>query len=171
MKPSNRLKAFWQSTRAGEQRSCGTCTLCCKVVGVQALAKPKNKWCQHCVPGKGCSIYGEHPNECRDFSCTWLQNELPDDWFPTKSKMVMRDDNGGFVCEVDIGFPQNWRKAPYYGDLMELAAHGLSRPAGQQFFVNIFVGMHCYGMTPEGPVDIGVVGVGETIKWTTETTR
>src|SRR4051794_24207443 len=38
-------------------RSCGTCTLCCKVVGVLEIDKPGGVWCRHCVSGKHCAIY------------------------------------------------------------------------------------------------------------------
>ena len=30
-------------------RTCGTCTLCCKAVAVEELAKPIGDWCPHCV--------------------------------------------------------------------------------------------------------------------------
>jgi MinD superfamily P-loop ATPase len=38
-------------------RSCGSCSMCCYMMGVEALDKPKYRWCQHCKTGKGCSIY------------------------------------------------------------------------------------------------------------------
>ena len=30
-------------------RACGSCTLCCKTMGVDELAKPPGVWCQHCL--------------------------------------------------------------------------------------------------------------------------
>jgi hypothetical protein len=39
-------------------RSCGTCSLCCKLPYVAELNKPINTWCPHARPGHGgCSIY------------------------------------------------------------------------------------------------------------------
>ena len=40
-------------------RTCGTCTLCCKVMAIAALKKPMNKWCEFCDKGAGCKIYPE----------------------------------------------------------------------------------------------------------------
>ena len=37
------------------KRTCGTCTLCCKVYDIPAVAKPMGKWCDHCDVGKGMS--------------------------------------------------------------------------------------------------------------------
>jgi hypothetical protein len=43
------------------KRACGDCTLCCKVMAIEALAKPAGSWCRHCKPGQGCAIYAERP--------------------------------------------------------------------------------------------------------------
>jgi hypothetical protein len=45
------------------ERSCGDCTLCCKVMAVEALGKPAGSWCSHCKPGRGCLIYETRPEE------------------------------------------------------------------------------------------------------------
>jgi hypothetical protein len=71
-------------------RTCGECTLCCKVMGVTSLQKPRDRWCQHCEPGKGCQIYEQRPAECREFRCLWLDWEwMPEDLRPDKSKVVL----------------------------------------------------------------------------------
>ncbi|MGM4958232.1 hypothetical protein ACT4MK_23450 [Bradyrhizobium barranii] len=43
------------------KRACGDCTLCCKVMAIEALAKLAGSWCRHCKPGQGCAIYAERP--------------------------------------------------------------------------------------------------------------
>ena len=43
-------------------RTCGICTLCCKAVPVEALRKPRDRWCPHCAKGKGCTIYPTRPD-------------------------------------------------------------------------------------------------------------
>ena len=64
-------------------RSCGTCTLCCKVFPVPDLAKPAGKWCQHCQPGKGCRIHETRPEVCRKFFCGWMVSPgLGPEWKP-----------------------------------------------------------------------------------------
>jgi len=55
-------------------RSCGECTLCCRLERIAELAKPRNEWCVFCEIGKGCAIYGDHPNSCKSFKCWWLTN-------------------------------------------------------------------------------------------------
>src|SRR5262245_197346 len=56
------------------KRTCGDCTLSCKVMAIEALAKPASAWCSHCRPSHGCAIYPERPTECEDFACLWLVN-------------------------------------------------------------------------------------------------
>jgi hypothetical protein len=52
--------------------TCGECTLCCKVLDVPEIQKPKDVWCQHAHRPNGCSIYPDRPERCRTFSCLWL---------------------------------------------------------------------------------------------------
>lgn len=52
-------------------RSCGPCRLCCLVMAVPEIHKPKGEWCRHAC-ATGCGIYAERPQPCRDFECAWL---------------------------------------------------------------------------------------------------
>ena len=72
-------------------RSCGTCSLCCKLPEIVVLNKPTNAWCQHCKPGKGgCGIYQTRPEKCQNFGCGWLTNlSFYDDWFPARAKLYV----------------------------------------------------------------------------------
>ncbi len=56
-------------------RSCGDCTLCCKLIGIPELEKPPGTWCLRCTIGKGCQIYDTRPEACRNFRCAWLADE------------------------------------------------------------------------------------------------
>ncbi len=99
-------------------RECGTCNLCCKVIAVDALHKPAGVWCQHAVPGKGCSIYGTHPGECKSFQCGWLSTpELGDEWKPTTSRFVLLRRDGALIVYVDPNHRGAWKKQPYYSIL------------------------------------------------------
>jgi hypothetical protein len=55
-------------------RSCGSCSLCCKVMPVQELSKPAGQWCVHAVPGSrydGFSAHRtppHHPRELVNFN-------------------------------------------------------------------------------------------------------
>lgn len=54
-----------------EGRTCGRCTVCCTVLAVGEIGKPRLAPCAHEVRG-GCGIYAERPRSCRTFECTWL---------------------------------------------------------------------------------------------------
>lgn len=55
------------------QRSCGSCTLCCRLPEIDEFAKPPDVACSHCT-GSGCAIYDGRPQVCRDFLCRWMTN-------------------------------------------------------------------------------------------------
>ncbi len=64
-------------------RSCGDCTLCCKLLPVVGVDKPANTRCRH-QSRKGCAVYGKTgaplgkprmPMECKLWSCRWLVDE------------------------------------------------------------------------------------------------
>jgi hypothetical protein len=68
-------------------KSCGGCTLCCKVLSIKELAKPQGAWCPKCSVGRGCSIYAQRPEECRAFTCGYLQLDyLGPVWWPASIK-------------------------------------------------------------------------------------
>lgn len=66
-------------------RECGTCTACCEgsiggnIYGKELLGAP----CRFVTIGKGCNIYENRPNKCRNFFCAWILDEnLPDEFKP-----------------------------------------------------------------------------------------
>ena len=86
-------------------RSCGSCTLCCKLMSIDAIGKPTGQWCWVCAIGKGCQVYDNRPEACRAWSCLWiLRPELPDDLRPDRCKVVMDPQDGSLVLHAD---PQN----------------------------------------------------------------
>jgi len=106
-------------------RSCDRCTLCCKLLPVEELAKPGGTWCQHCEPGTGCRIYAERPHACQVFFCGWLINgEVALHWRPRDSRMVLhfQPAQNRTVVHVDPGRPDAWRKAPYHAELQAVAS-------------------------------------------------
>jgi hypothetical protein len=64
-------------------RKCGDCTLCCTLAGVNELKKPPGTPCRH-LKGKGCGIYPDRPNACRDFACGWLLGNFDERFRPDK---------------------------------------------------------------------------------------
>jgi hypothetical protein len=70
------------------QRTCGSCTACCKTHQILEIGKFGGIWCEHCTIGQGCSIYPDRPEECRAFECQWLKGYGADDERPDCTKVV-----------------------------------------------------------------------------------
>jgi len=144
-------------------RQCGSCTMCCKVLGIRELAKPVGAWCPHCAPGRGCKIYESRPSECRTFSCGWLSDPAcPEDWRPDRSKLVFCPDSESrnVVVRIDAGSPDAWRREPYHSWLRNKAAQGLS--AGTLVIVS--VNNNATLILPEGEQFIGLLNAGDQIE-------
>lgn len=52
-------------------RSCGPCTACCTLMGVEEINKAIYTRCDK-LCASGCSIYADRPPSCADFACAWL---------------------------------------------------------------------------------------------------
>lgn len=150
-----------QSTELVPGRSCGNCTLCCKVLGIVELAKPLGEWCPNCEVGRGCKIYGERPVECRDFHCGYLAwPMIREHWYPATSKMVlMTDDGNRLTIHVDPARPGAWRTKPYYDEIKQMAR----RAAQQMQQVMVCIGKRSVVILPEEDVDLGIVADDERI--------
>ena len=151
------------SASAAPARSCGKCSLCCKVLGIGALNKPAGSWCTHCRPGKeACTIYAQRPSECDTFNCVWLTNtELEAAWYPLTAKIVVTLENEGHrvAIRVDPSSPTRWREEPYYSRLKHWARYGVDHRAQ----VVVYVGSRATVVLPNKDVDLGPVDVGDFI--------
>ena len=103
------------------KRECGSCTLCCKLIGVEELKKPQNVWCRHCNIGQGCKIYDTRPQGCRDFSCLWLKGLIPEELKPNDVHHVfdMTLDGKRLVVHSD---PDRQHRQRIVEDFMEKVA-------------------------------------------------
>ncbi len=99
------------SVQAAIGRSCDGCTLCCKLVAVESLAKPQGHWCDHCDPRNGCAIYTERPNQCRGFFCAWALGQGAPEMKPNASHCVFDFDAvmPAMRVHVDPLYPNAWR--------------------------------------------------------------
>lgn len=143
-------------------RSCGTCTLCCKVYEVPAVESPMGKWCQHCKPGSGCGIHETRPNHCREFFCLWMiAGWLGDEWKPERAKFVLTvDPRTRFLfAQVDTGSPQSWRQEPYYGQFKRWAREGLATRRHVVVFHNKLATL----ILPNQDIQIGELGPHDRI--------
>jgi hypothetical protein len=126
------------------KRSCGTCTLCCQLIGVAELGK---KSFQDCVyrrgvlhaGGPGCGIYAGRPRSCAAWACMWLRGD-PKDWPEAE-----RPDRVGFVVDeladliringedtpaaqiwVSAGHDDDWGRDPAHAIIHALINKGLA---------------------------------------------
>ncbi len=146
-------------------RQCGTCTLCCKVMGITALQKPAGRWCPHCAAAKGCAIYAERPQECATFACAWLTDErFGPEWKPDKAKFVLVIDHlrKRFTVHVDSDQPGAWKRPVYYQKLRDTMLSALSR--GWHPFV--IVAGHYSLVLPQGEYALGKLGDSDDFRVT-----
>jgi hypothetical protein len=142
------------------KKTCGDCTLCCKVMAIEALTKPAGSWCSHCNPGHGCRIYADRPAECHNFSCLWLVNDLLDQrWKPNKSRLVLTTSEDGIEVRCDPGYPDAWRKEPFRSEIREWAISGETHDVT----VVVIAGQKMILITADREFDLGVVGPDERI--------
>jgi hypothetical protein len=108
-------------------KECGDCSLCCKLLDIPELDKPRGQWCPHVIPKRGCSIYSSRPGSCQNFVCLWLlDTRLDDVWKPNKCKMVVvAESDMHVVVYVDKGVIQPWLQEPFFSTLRKMAARGL----------------------------------------------
>ncbi len=136
-------------------RSCGACSMCCKLLPIAELGKSHDQWCAHCRPGSGCTIYESRPKACRSFVCSWLVDpRIGEHWYPAKSKMVVQISGGHddqydvFVdVHVDRGASNAWRTDPYHSDLQRLSM-------GHRVLVRVFYGNRTWIVRPDEVLEV-----------------
>ena len=144
---------------ADSPRQCGDCSLCCKVLGIPELNKPKDAWCPNFAPGAGCRIYPGRPPSCRNFICRWLGDpSMGPEWKPSHCKMVVDSKPGLFVVHADPAVSQPWRAEPYFSVLKRLSAQGLQNNAlGKGTIVMVIERRRTIVILPDREVDLGVI--------------
>ena len=138
-------------------RGCDGCTLCCKVLRIDELAKPANVWCVHRASG-GCAIHGSHPQTCRDFFCLWIEDaSFGPEWKPDRSHFVMsRSASGkGLFLNVDADAPDAWKAEPYYSALKRLAVGAVTGK-----YIAVSVGERVFIVFPEQDLEVCDLGPG-----------
>jgi hypothetical protein len=143
-------------------RSCGTCSLCCKVYSIAELGKPAGQWCTHFARPQGCTTYTSRPHNCRRFFCAWrIDPNLGPEWKPEVARFVLAADPlyRALTVTVDPGAPLAWKREPYYARLKAFAA---------SFFVEnkrvlVNVRGHTTVILPDGDVQLGVIVPDEEI--------
>ena len=133
-----------QPVAATSDRNCGGCTLCCKLLAVPAIDKPRGQWCKHCTPGQGCKIYEQRPEVCRDWNCGWqIWPWLGEEWHPLRCGIVINPnlsldpDHSAIDFHVDPADPDRWRKPEYLSQLRLLARDGQDGELKFRVIINV----------------------------------
>ena len=140
---------------------CGECTLCCKVLRIDALNKPADVTCQH-VCASGCRIYGKHPQTCKTFACTYLRatHRFGPEWRPDRAGFVITAAaEGALFINVDSERPESWRQRPYYS---QIKAWSEGVRAGRNL-VLVTVGQRAFLVFPEEDLEICFIPPGTRI--------
>jgi hypothetical protein len=147
-------------------RTCQGCTMCCKLLEVTELEKPRGVWCAHCDHKRGCAIYAERPDGCRIFHCGYLRiPHLDERWKPSKAKFVVNyeAEKKRVVIHVDPDRPNAWREAPYHAEIRRWAFAA----AREKGLCIVWTGDHAVAVLPNRDKDLGTVR-GDQILVTTE---
>ena len=144
-------------------RNCDGCSLCCKLLIIEEVDKPRNEWCRHCNPKKGCTIYDQRPQTCRTFHCGYLFiPDLSDDWKPAKSKFLITFEEAAnrIVINVDPARPGAWMEEPYYSRIKQWSKD--AAPARGQ--VLVWINNHTIAVLPDRDKDLGIVRPDQIIR-------
>ncbi len=84
-------------------RSCGECSLCCRVLRVDALRKLGGVACVHQDrAGAGCAIHPTRPAICRRYRCAWLGGSLTEADRPDRLGAVLDVVSTGTAVQLEI---------------------------------------------------------------------
>lgn len=148
-------------------RQCGDCSLCCKLLDIPELNKPKDVWCPNFRAGAGCGIYADRPASCRDFACRWLADTaIGPEWKPNHCKMMLDAKPGIFMVHVDPSAAAPWRAEPYLSTLRTWAARGLASGT----LVLVLKRRHAIAIHPDGEEDLGILAPGTRVTVTRQMT-
>lgn len=99
---------------------CRSCTYCCTLPDIGALAKPMYRRCAHAAAG--CTVFGrpERPQACIAYECAYLTARRLDS--PDRNRIPHPLDAGAyfhrdpvekvFVLFVDPDRPERWKASP-----------------------------------------------------------
>lgn len=76
-------------------RKCGKCTECCISLKIDddELKKDAGCVCPHLIINKGCGIYSDRPDVCKNWHCGWrILDQLGPDFRPDRIKIIIRID-------------------------------------------------------------------------------
>lgn len=137
-------------------RSCDGCTMCCKLLAIDVIEKPRGVWCSHCDRSRGCTIYESRPDPCRGFHCGYLRiGHLDERWKPSRAKFLINYEESAkrIAIHVDPDRPDAWRKEPFISAIRGWA-QSAARDGG---YVIVWAGQRATIITGAKEKDLGQV--------------
>ena len=135
-------------------RSCQDCTLCCKLLAVEVLEKPRAEWCPHCDQKRGCKICADRPAPCESFYCGYRRiPDLDERWKPAKAKFLINFESAfnRIAIHVDPTRPDAWRMEPFHTTIKQWSLNAL-REGGT---VVVWCGPRVIVVLPDRDTDLG----------------
>ena len=130
--------------------------MCCKLLEVAPLEKPRAVWCPHCDQKRGCTIYETRPDPCRSFHCGYLRiAHLDERWKPAKAKFLINDESSAnrIAIHADPARPDAWRSEPFYSVIKGWARRKMAGGGT----VIVWAGQHATLVLPDRDKDLGIV--------------
>ena len=130
--------------------------MCCKLLAIDVLEKPRGTWCPHCDQKHGCTIYAARPGPCRGFNCGYLRlSELDDRWKPAKAKFLINyeDKANRIVIHAEPSRPDAWRGELFLKTIKRWAGNA-QRQGGM---VLVWVGARATIVLPGRDIELGDV--------------
>lgn len=88
--------------QGASHRACGSCSLCCTLLRVDALRKLGGTPCVHQRPEGGCAVHAERPGICRAYHCLWRQGGLAEDDRPDRLGALVDLVSAGVAPRLEI---------------------------------------------------------------------
>jgi Fe-S-cluster containining protein len=124
---------------------------------IDVLRKPAAVWCKHCDLGKGCSIYDDRPQVCRDFYCAYRHfADLGEEWRPSNCRMVVTFEKASnrINVAVDASRAGSWGQPPFFWQIMFWALCALRRRG----HLIVWEGLEAIVVLPDREVNLGLLG-------------
>lgn len=103
--------------------NCGECTVCCTLSVVPELEKGVGEECVFCKNSK-CSIYGKHPQVCKDFKCAYLEAGIDNALRPDKCGIMFVKKNDRIFTGMKV--PDVPLTAAAKGQILAFTGQGFS---------------------------------------------
>jgi hypothetical protein len=134
--------------------------MCCHLLDIPDMAKPRQVWCTHCDKVRGCKIYDDRPAYCARYKCAYLTNAgLDERWKPSLAKFIAHAEGDQLIVSVDANRPEAWRKEPYFSSIKRWARGEDGFPGG----VFVFEGSFCTFLHGSKEQRLGAVGKDQVV--------